>query len=141
MSEKIKNIIKTVTLNASIDKVWDSVTDAEKLGTWFMPNDFQPIVGHEFTLQSPFGPSPCKVEQVDAPYFVRFTWDTDGWFVTFELEQVGEQTTFTLTHGGWKEASHIIPKAQMSAQAVREKMDGGWTMIIDKRLKEVVETK
>ncbi|KOY84224.1 polyketide cyclase [Lysinibacillus macroides] len=105
----------------------------------FMPNDFQPIEGHEFTIQSPFGPSPCKVERVDAPHFLRFTWDQDGWFVTFELKQVGQQTEFTLTHGGWKEASHTISKANLTAEAVRKNMDGGWTMIVHQKLKEAVE--
>ncbi|MFJ7668720.1 SRPBCC domain-containing protein [Lysinibacillus sp. NPDC097195] len=141
MPEQLQNIIKTVMLNAPIDKVWETVTDAEKLGSWFMPNDFKAVEGHEFSLQSPFGPSPCKVEKVEAPHFVRFAWDTDGWYVTFELKQIGEQTEFTLTHGGWKEASHIIPKANMPAEAVRKNMDGGWTMLVGKKLKEIAEAK
>ncbi|HAU34903.1 MAG TPA: SRPBCC domain-containing protein, partial [Lysinibacillus sp.] len=59
--------------------------------------------------------------------------------VTFELKEVGEQTEFTLTHGGWKEASHIIPKANAATEAIRTKMDGGWTMIIHHKLKEIAE--
>jgi len=139
MSGKLPDIVKTITLNAPIEKVWDTVATAEKIASWFMPNNFQPIEGHEFTIQSPFGPSPCKVERVDAPHFLRFAWDEDGWFVTFELKEVGEQTEFTLTHGGWKEASHIIPKANAATEAIRTKMDGGWTMIIHHKLKEVAE--
>lgn len=141
MTESLPNIVKTVTFNAPIDKVWQMVTEAEKIASWLMPNDFKPIVGHEFSIQSPFGPSPCKVEQVDAPHFVRFAWDTDGWFVTFELKEMGNQTEFTLTHGGWKEASHTVPKAQMPAEAVHKIMDGGWTMLINQKLKEAVESK
>ncbi|MFJ6210391.1 SRPBCC domain-containing protein [Lysinibacillus sp. NPDC092081] len=140
MTKKLENIVKIVTLNAPIEKVWETVTDAEKIASWLMPNNFKPVEGHEFTIQSPFGPSPCRVEQVDAPHFVRFAWDTDGWFVTFELKEIGEQTEFTLTHGGWKEASHIIPKANMPAEAIRTTMDGGWTMLVGKKLKEVVES-
>ncbi|KAB0441125.1 SRPBCC family protein [Lysinibacillus fusiformis] len=139
MSGKLPDIVKIITLNAPIEKVWDTVATAEKIASWFMPNDFQPIEGHEFTIQSPFGPSPCKVERVDAPHFLRFAWDEDGWFVTFELKEVGEQTEFTLTHGGWKEASHIIPKANAATEAIRTKMDGGWTMIIHHKLKEIAE--
>lgn len=140
MTENLGNIVKVIKLNAPIEKVWESVTDAEKIATWLMPNDFKPIEGHQFTIQSPFGPSPCKVEQVNAPHFVRFAWDTDGWFVTFELKELGEQTEFTLTHGGWKEASHIIPKANIPAEAVRKKMDDGWTMIVNRKFKEIVES-
>lgn len=139
MTEKLPDIVKTVTLNAPIDKVWASVTEAKNIGAWFMPNDFKPVVGHEFTIQSPFGPSPCKVEEVDAPYFVKFIWDTDGWFVSFSLKEMGDQTEFTLTHGGWKEASSIVPKAKLPANDVRNNMDGGWTMLVGKKLKEFVE--
>ncbi|KMY30839.1 polyketide cyclase [Lysinibacillus xylanilyticus] len=140
MTEKLENIVKTVTLNAPIEKVWETVTDAEKIASWLMPNDFKPVEGHEFTIQSPFGPSPCRVEQVDAPHFVRFAWDTDGWFVTFELKEIDGQTEFTLTHGGWKEATHIIPKANMPAEAIRKIMADGWTKIVDQKFKEVVES-
>ncbi|MFJ7737267.1 SRPBCC domain-containing protein [Lysinibacillus sp. NPDC097287] len=139
MTEKLQNIVKTITLNAPIEKVWKKVTDSEQIAKWFMPNDFKPEVGHEFTIQSPFGPSPCKVEQVDAPHYVRFAWDTDGWFVTFELKEIGENTEFTLTHGGWKEASHIVPKANIAVKDVHRNMDGGWSMIIGHKLKEAVE--
>ncbi|GLC88103.1 SRPBCC family protein [Lysinibacillus piscis] len=135
-----ENIVKTILLNAPIEKVWATVSTADSIATWFMPNDFQPIEGHAFTLQSPFGPSPCRVEKVDAPHFLHFIWDNDGWFVTFELKEVGAQTEFTLTHGGWKEDTHIIPKANMSVEAVRKNMDGGWTMIIGQKLKQAVET-
>ncbi|WPK10447.1 SRPBCC domain-containing protein [Lysinibacillus louembei] len=133
------DIIKTILLNAPITKVWSIVSTAEGIGAWFMPNDFQAIEGHHFTIQSPFGPSPCVVEKIEAPHFLRFAWDEDGWYVTFELKEMGEQTEFILTHGGWKEEGHIIPKANMSVEAVRQNMDGGWTAIVGKKLKEVVE--
>lgn len=139
MTEKLQNIIKTITLNAPIEKVWRKVTDAEQITEWFMQNDFKPVVGHEFTIQSPFGPSPCKVEQVEKPHFIRFSWDTDGWFVTFELKEIGEKTEFTLTHGGWKEASQIVPKANIAVKDVHRNMVGGWSMIIGQKLKEAVE--
>ena len=141
MTKQLQNIVKTITLNAPIEKVWQKVTDAEQIATWLMPNNFKPVVGHEFTIQSPFGPSPCKVEQVVAPNFVRFAWETDGWFVTFDLKELGEKTEFTLTHGGWKEASHIVPKAKISTEAVHKLMDGGWSMIVGQKLKEAVEVK
>lgn len=134
-----KDIIKTVLLNAPITKVWSIVSTAEGIGAWFMPNDFQAIEGHHFTIQSPFGPSPCVVEKIEAPYFLRFAWDEDGWYVTFELKEMGEQTEFILTHGGWKEDGYTMPKANMSVEAVRQNMDGGWTAIVGKKLKEVVE--
>ena len=79
-----------------------------------------------FHVQSPFGPSPCKVLEIDAPNRLTFSWDTDGWFVTFILKDLGDKTEFTLIHGGWKEADAIVPKAGEKASIIREKMNQGW---------------
>ena len=53
-----------------------------------MPNDFVLEVGHEFHVQSPFGPSPCKVLEIDEPNHLSFSWDTDGWVVSFNLKRL-----------------------------------------------------
>jgi uncharacterized protein YndB with AHSA1/START domain len=102
-----------------------------------MPNNFQPEVGHEFHLQSPFGPSPCKVIQLDPPHRLSFTWDTDGWIVTFLLKEMEGKTEFTLIHGGWKQPDTILPKANEKASVIRDRMNHGWIKIIE-RLGEVV---
>ena len=47
--------------------MWNVVSTAEGIASWFMPNDFVLEVGHEFHIQSPFGPSPCKVLEIDEP--------------------------------------------------------------------------
>ena len=98
----IPDIKQTIMIDAPIQKVWEKVSTAEGIESWFMPNDFKPEVGHEFHLQSPFGPSPCKVTEINPPHSLSFTWDTDGWFVTFLLQEAGDKTEFTLNHGGWK---------------------------------------
>jgi uncharacterized protein YndB with AHSA1/START domain len=102
-----------------------------------MPNNFHPEVGHEFHLQSPFGPSPCKVIQLDPPHRLSFTWDTDGWIVTFLLKEMEGKTEFTLIHGGWKQPDTILPKANEKASVIRDRMNHGWIKIIE-RLGEVV---
>ncbi len=96
------------------------------------------VVGHEFHLQSPFGPSPCKVLEVDEPNKITFTWDLDGWFVSFLLKEVGDKTEFTLIHGGWQTADEILPKPQEKSGVIRERMNGGGVGLVA-RLKEVVE--
>lgn len=103
-----------------------------------MPSDFELEVGHEFHIQSPFGPSPCKVLEVDQPHLIKFLWDTDGWVVSFILKEVGEQTEFTVIHGGWKASDEVVPKAGEDAAVIRERMNGGWAGIVGK-LKKVVE--
>lgn len=140
MSKKnnIPDIVKTVVLNAPIQKVWEKVSTAEGISTWFMENDFKPEVGYEFTIQSPFGPSPCKVLEVDPPHKLSFSWDVDGWVVAFLLKEIDNQTEFTLIHGGWDQID-TITKAGQDSSVIRERMNGGWESIVKERLKKVVE--
>jgi len=105
-----------------------------------MPNDFELEVGHEFHVQSPFGPSPCKVLEIDEPNHLSFSWDTDGWVVSFHLRDLGEnKTEFTLIHGGWKHPDEILPKANAKSSIIRDRMNGGWVAIVNEKLKKVVE--
>ncbi len=139
MENTLQDIKKTVILEAPIQKVWDTVSTAEGIATWFMPNDFQPKVGHEFHVQSPFGPSPCKVMELDAPHRLSFSWDTDGWFISFILKEVDGKTEFTLIHGGWKEPDTILPKPNEKSSVIRDRMNHGWEQIVNQGLKKAVE--
>ncbi|MGF7533084.1 SRPBCC domain-containing protein [Bacillus mexicanus] len=135
----LPDITKSITLEAPIQKVWETVSTSEGIAKWFMPNDFQLKERQEFHLQSPFGPSACKVLTVQAPDELSFAWDTDGWVVTFQLEDLGEKTRFTLIHGGWKEPNNIIGKANEKSSVIHEKMDGGWTVIVNQRLPKAIK--
>jgi uncharacterized protein YndB with AHSA1/START domain len=137
--ETLQDIKQTVIFEAPIKKVWNTVSTSEGIGSWFMPNDFKPEVGHEFHVQSPFGPSPCKVLEVDEPNKFTFSWDTDGWIVSFILKDLGEKTEFTLIHSGWKAPDMIIPKAQEKSSVIRDRMDHGWVGIVNERLRKAVE--
>ncbi|MDM5334403.1 SRPBCC domain-containing protein [Ureibacillus composti] len=139
MNNKLPDITQTVLVNAPIQKVWNYVSTAEGIASWFMPNDFKLEEGFEFHIQSPFGPSPCKVLEIDKPNRLSFQWDTDGWVVTFILKEVGDQTEFTLIHGGWKEGEEIIEKAQKPSSVIRDTMSKGWVSIVQHKFKEVVE--
>ncbi|PDZ13169.1 hypothetical protein CON70_01820 [Bacillus pseudomycoides] len=135
----LQDIKQTVIFEAPIQKVWNAVSTSEGIASWFMPNDFEPKVGHEFHVQSPFGPSPCKVLEIDEPHRLSFSWDTDGWVVSFILKDLGDKTEFTLIHGGWKQADTILPKANEKSSIIRERMAGGWVAIVNEKLKKVVE--
>ncbi|WP_040952788.1 SRPBCC family protein [Gorillibacterium massiliense] len=137
-ANKLEDIKQVVVFNAPIEKVWAAVSTSEGIASWFMPNDFQPVVGHEFHLQSPFGPSPCKVTEFDPPHRLSFSWDRDGWVLTMELKDLGGETEFTLTHGGWQHADFILSTGMKSTDAYNN-MAGGWKGIVGDRLKQVVE--
>lgn len=135
----LQDIKQTVILEAPIQKVWETVSTSDGIASWFMPNDFQPKVGYVFHLQSPFGPSPCKVLELDVPHRLSFAWDTDGWVVSFILRELGEKTEFTLIHSGWKQPDAMISKANEKSSIIRDRMGQGWVGIVQERLKKVVE--
>ena len=87
----LPDIKQMIVLEAPIQKVWEKVSTAEGISAWFMQNDFEPKEGHEFHVQSPFGPSPCKVLEIEEPHLIKFSWDTDGWVVTFLLKELGRK--------------------------------------------------
>lgn len=137
--QTLQDIKQTVIFEAPIQKVWEAVSTSEGIASWFMPNDFQPKVGFEFHLQSPFGPSPCKVLEIDAPHRLSFAWDLDGWIVSFQLKELGNKTEFTLVHDGWKQPDEILPKANEKSSVIRDRMAQGWVGLVNERLKKVVE--
>jgi uncharacterized protein YndB with AHSA1/START domain len=121
----LPDIRQTLVLNAPVQKVWAAVATSEGIAAWFMPNDFAPIDGHEFHLEAgPFGKSPCKVTIIDPPNRLSFEWGKD-WTLTFELVDQGDQTEFTLIHGGW-DADKVTEFGQAHA-LVRGQMNEGWS--------------
>lgn len=87
----LPDITKALLWRLPFRKSGETVSTSEGIAKWFMPNDFQLKEGQEFHLQSPFGPSPCKVLAVQAPTELSFEWDTEGWVVTFQLEDLGKR--------------------------------------------------
>lgn len=133
MGNTLEDIKQTVTIEAPIQKVWEQVATAEGIAEWFMPNDFKAEAGYEFHLQSPFGPSPCKVTEIEEPHRLSFMWDTEGWVVTFHLKEMGDKKTeFTLIHGGWKQPDEVIGKANEQSSVIHARMTGGWIAILEK---------
>ncbi|WP_299090844.1 SRPBCC domain-containing protein [uncultured Metabacillus sp.] len=137
--EQVPDIRKTVVFEAPIEKVWQAVSTAEGIAEWFMPNDFEPKVGHEFTLHSPYEKSPCKVLEIDPPNGLSFTWGNFGWKVSFELKDLDGKTEFTLIHTGWGAPDKVAGPAGETFAVIRNRMNNGWDGIVDERLRKVVE--
>lgn len=135
------DIQKNVTLHAPIEKVWNAVATKEGIGSWFMENDFQPVEGHIFTIQSPFGPTACKVVKIDEPNEVVISWGEAGWIVSFTLKTVGDTTELTLVHGGWGAPDEKIqgPGPDMTNMQIRMTMDMGWDGLLNNGLRNAVE--
>jgi uncharacterized protein YndB with AHSA1/START domain len=68
-----REIMFEVTYPHPPERVWQALTDSAALTEWLMPNDFLPVVGHQFTFRAP--PQPwfdglvrCEVLTVDPPH-------------------------------------------------------------------------
>ena len=136
--QKLPDIRKTARFKAPVQKVWKAVATADGIASWLMPNDFEARAGHDFTLQSPFGPVPCKVIEVDPPRRVSFSWDTFGWRVTIELREIEGGTELTLIHGGWGAPDELIPRVQQPNAVIHDTMNNGWETNVEK-LRQVVD--
>lgn len=63
----------------SPDRVWKALTDPRKIARWLMPNDFEPRVGHRFTMRT--DPAPgfdgvvhCEVLELEEERSMRWSW-------------------------------------------------------------------
>ncbi|MCJ8012400.1 SRPBCC domain-containing protein [Paenibacillus sp. KQZ6P-2] len=120
----LPDIRHTGVFKAPIQKVWEAVATSEGLSAWFMPNDFEPVVGYEFHINAgPYGMSPCKVKEIDPPRRLSFDWGKD-WALTFELKDLDGQTEVTIIHSGWSE--DMVTEFGQPHTQVRQVMDQGW---------------
>lgn len=77
------------------EKIWRALTQAPLIGQWLMENDFQPVVGHKFTLRTKPMPNwngvvECQVLSVEPCQRLAYTWGA------LSLDSV---VTWTLTPG------------------------------------------
>ena len=120
----LPDIRKTVLLDAPIQKVWQAVATSQGLAAWWMPNTFEPVLGHEFVLHTgPYGDSPCKVTEINPPQRLCFSWGKD-WSLTFELRELDGKTELTLIHSGWD--TEKVTEFNQPHTAIRGFMESGW---------------
>lgn len=136
----VPDIKKTVVFDAPIQRVWEAVSTSEGIEQWFMPNDFQPVEGHEFYILSQFEKSKCKVLHISPPYKLSFSWGEFGWVVSFNLTEQAGKTEFTLTHSGWGESDELIPTTSRKHSNTRHTMNKGWDSLVEDSLRKVVES-
>jgi uncharacterized protein YndB with AHSA1/START domain len=124
----------TMTYPYPADRVWAALTSSQALSAWFMPNDFEPAVGHRFTFHArPFralgfdGIVRCEVLELDPPKRMVWSWaggniDTT---VTFTLEQTADGTRLRMRQVGFD---------GLGGQLNRRILSGGYPRILGQRL-------
>lgn len=125
----MKDLIKKeVVFNQPIDKVWNAISRAEEISTWFIPADFKAEKGYKYTFTSPPNEKGCTVISGEVknanPYKLVYTWivaDTKTeTTVSWELTSTSEGTKLNLEHSG------ISNYASETAVAMFESFNGGW---------------
>lgn len=137
-----KPLIINVTLNATIDKVWNALTDIYEMRQWFFEIDeFEPQVGFVFTFWAGSDDKNylhiCKVQKVDFLKEISYSWCYNNIIgdsvVTFKLTSKGNVTDLELNHKG----VHTFP--QNNPDFTIESFIYGWNEIIGVYLKEYLE--
>jgi uncharacterized protein YndB with AHSA1/START domain len=114
------------------ERVWTALTDSSALADWLMENDFQPVLGHQFTFRTKPAPGfdgiiRCRVTELDAPARLAYTWGGGGndTVVTWTLEPIAEGTRIRLEHSGFLGIRGFFMRLFLS---------GGWKRIVNVRL-------
>ncbi len=136
-------VIKEVTINAPAAKVWEAITDKDKMKEWYFDiADFKPEVGFQFEFTGTDKDCVeykhiCTITEVVPGKKLVHTWtyaDVPGLsHVTWELFEEGDTTRLQLTHTGLNTFDQSKPSFR------RESFDGGWTHIVQKSIKEYLE--
>lgn len=119
-------IIKEKILNHPIDKVWNAITDAKEISTWFIEADFKAETGYQYTFNASGGEcSPIKGEVKQAnPYTLVYSWIVTEkpleTTVKWVLEEVEEGTKLYLEHSG------ISGYQGETAVEMFNSFNGGW---------------
>lgn len=123
-------------------RVWHALTDPAMLAKWLMPNDFRPVVGHEFTFRTQPRPAQgfdgvvhCQVLAIEPERLLRISWrggtldTTVTWTLVpegrgtrlfvehagFDPDDTGQQLTRRLLGGGWR--SKVLPAIHAALSA------------------------
>lgn len=106
--------MSTMTLSRDLphapDKVWRAISTGALMAEWLLPNDFQPVVGHRFTLQNQPMPGwdgviEAQVREVIPPQRLTFSWVALGVVteVTLTLTPLPKGTRLTVEQSGFAE--------------------------------------
>ncbi len=135
-------IEKKLTLNAPVNKVWEALTNPNKLQKWMMMStNFEPKNGKDFTFKSdPTGEwdgiFKCSVKEVVENKKLSYTWDTSfinaETLVEFELTENGDKTEVSLVHSGWD-------KMTANQKETKKSHSEGWDLRFGQKLKELVK--
>lgn len=139
-----KPLVKEITLNAPVSKVWKAITDKEQMKKWYFDlAEFTPEVGFEFRFEGGDENRSylhlCKVTEVIEGKKLTYSWRYDGFegnsFVSWELFDEGGKTKLVLTHTGLESFPESNPDLAI------KNFEHGWNEIIGSSLVKYLENR
>lgn len=130
------------TYNAPIQKVWEAITDNNKMKEWYFKlEDFKPEVGFSFTFEGGSKEKTythiCRITEVIPGRKLTHSWQYEGYpgesYVTWELYDEDGKTRLKLTHTGLE----TFP--QNNKDFAKESFSKGWTYITGTSLANYLE--
>ncbi len=126
--------------DAPVPIVWKALTDSDLMSQWLMENDFQPQVGHRFTLRSKpnfvwDGIVRGEVLEVVENERLRYTWigtpKMPETVVSWEISRQHDKTRVVMSHSGFVGLKYTL---------ISLGLERGWRSILDRGIPRVLET-
>jgi uncharacterized protein YndB with AHSA1/START domain len=131
-------VSRTISIAASVDKVWAAITEAEHLKQWFPQDaeleDLAIGGGGSFTFEG-YGTFPFVIEELDPPRSIAYRWSNENGrpvapidlahstVFRFTLEPIDGGTQLTVVESGFENLSD--PAASLEGNR------GGWDFELD----------
>ncbi|RFM26421.1 SRPBCC family protein [Deminuibacter soli] len=124
-----KSIEQKLFFNHKPEAVWEYLTNAELMAQWLMPNDFQPVLWHDFQFTTKAYPDLdfdghvyCKVLEIVPYKKLVYSWKSGPGegrisvdsIVTWTLVEKDNGTELQLVHSGFKEIANLKLYAAMT---------------------------
>jgi uncharacterized protein YndB with AHSA1/START domain len=122
--------------NASIEDVWQAISDENSMREWYFPQlrQFKPVVGFDFVFSNDGSPyqKQWQVTKVEPGRLLAHSWVYKGYpgssEVIFELFDEGDKTRLKLQHTG-------IDSFPSDLHFARTRFENGWKHILGSNLK------
>ncbi|MBG6142966.1 SRPBCC family protein [Roseibium album] len=115
-----------------LERVWQALTDPAAISDWLMPCDFQPIVGHKFTIRGNAtenwrGFTHCEVLTLVPPTLMEWSWESadieEPTRLSFALQSFEGGTKLSLIHTGTTTRDDIASLSQGWPRKLRQLKD------------------
>lgn len=100
---KLQSVVIERELPHPPEKIWRALTQPHLIEEWLMTNDFEPVVGHNFSFRADWGSVDCQVKAVEPNRTLAYTWGAFGQdtLVTWTLTPANAGTHLRMEQSGF----------------------------------------